>query len=154
MNEINNQSLGSGMTRTISTSAKPESAKRQNSVAESGDKLPVNETSSAKVRAQQQSQLDSVSTKAPAKEDIKEAVAKMNEYTQSIQRDIQFSLDDTSGRTVVTVIDRESKEMIRQIPDATFLEMARNLNNYVETRSDSGAVSAEEGVLQLIRAQV
>ncbi len=60
-------------------------------------------------------------------EEVKEAVTKLNDYVQSIQRDLQFSLDRDSGRTVVTVTDRNTKEVVRQIPDELALKLARNL---------------------------
>ncbi|WP_197472057.1 flagellar protein FlaG, partial [Oleiphilus sp. HI0067] len=32
-------------------------------------------------------------------EQVEQAVANLNEYVQSVQRDLQFRLDDTSGKT-------------------------------------------------------
>lgn len=57
-------------------------------------------------------------------EQISQAVAQMNEYIQSEQRDLQFSVDDASGQTIVRVTDRESGELIRQIPNEVFLTLA------------------------------
>ena len=58
---------------------------------------------------------------------VKEAVATLNNYFQSVQRDLEFNLDENSEQVVVKVIDRNTKETIRQIPDETALKMARNL---------------------------
>lgn len=58
---------------------------------------------------------------------VEEAVANLNEYVQTIQRDLQFRLDDTSGKTVITVYDRQTEEVVRQIPDDVALRLARNL---------------------------
>jgi flagellar protein FlaG len=58
---------------------------------------------------------------------LKEAVTKLNEYVQSVQRDLQFNMDSTSGKTVIKVLDRNTQEVIRQIPDEVVLKLARNL---------------------------
>ena len=58
-------------------------------------------------------------------ENVEAAVAQMNEYIQSTQRDLQFSYDRTSGETVVKVLDRSTQQVIRQMPDETFLKLAR-----------------------------
>lgn len=67
--------------------------------------------------------------KAEARADnVQQAVAQMNEYIQTTQRDLRFSIDEESGETVVKVLDRQTEEVIRQIPDEIFLRLARNLN--------------------------
>ncbi|MES2823655.1 MAG: flagellar protein FlaG [Pseudomonadota bacterium] len=60
--------------------------------------------------------------------DVKAAVAQMNEYIQSTQRDLHFSYDSNSGETVVKVLDRSTQEVIRQIPDEIFLRLAEQLD--------------------------
>jgi len=57
---------------------------------------------------------------------VEAAVAQMNEYIQSTQRDLHFSYDKASGETVVKVLDRSTQEVIRQIPDETFLKLANS----------------------------
>lgn len=57
---------------------------------------------------------------------VEAAVAQMNEYIQSTQRDLHFSYDSAAGETVVKVLDRSTQEVIRQIPDAIFLKLARS----------------------------
>lgn len=59
---------------------------------------------------------------------VQAAVARMNEYIQSTQRDLQFNYDPNSGQTIVKVLDRSTQEVIRQIPDEIFLRLAQTLN--------------------------
>lgn len=59
--------------------------------------------------------------------DIKQAVTQLNDYVQDVQRDLQFNLDDNSGKTVITVVDRNTSEVVRQIPDDVALKLARGL---------------------------
>lgn len=58
---------------------------------------------------------------------VKEAVTRLNDYVQSVQRDLQFQLDDDSGKTIVTVIDRQTSEVVRQIPDEVAVRLAQDL---------------------------
>jgi flagellar protein FlaG len=60
-------------------------------------------------------------------EQLEAAVTKLNDYIQNVQRDLEFKTDDASGKTVVTVIDRRTDEVVRQIPDDVALTMAQNL---------------------------
>lgn len=58
---------------------------------------------------------------------LEEAVARLNDTVQSIQRQLQFSVDDDSGETIVKVVDRETDKVIRQIPAEEVLKMKENL---------------------------
>lgn len=70
---------------------------------------------------------------------VQAAVAQMNKYIQSTQRDLHFSYDQGSGETVVKVLDRATQDVIRQIPDAIFLKLAQRIDS--------------EGALHLLSAQ-
>ncbi len=59
---------------------------------------------------------------------VESAVAKLNEYVQTTARTLNFQVDDDSGKTVIKVYDRESEQLIRQIPNELVLELARRLN--------------------------
>ncbi len=55
------------------------------------------------------------------------AVTKLNDYIQDVQRDLQFQTDDSSGKTVITVVDRQTEEVVRQIPGDVALKLAQQL---------------------------
>ncbi len=65
---------------------------------------------------------------------VEKAVEQLNEYAQSFQRDLKFSMDEDLGRAVVRVMDRTTQEVIRQIPNETALRLARNLNSINEMK--------------------
>lgn len=48
--------------------------------------------------------------------DIAELARQLNIATQSIGRDLHFEVDMNSGRSVIQVLDRDTGEVIRQIP--------------------------------------
>lgn len=62
-------------------------------------------------------------------ENVEAAVADMNKFIQSTQRDLHFSYDRDAGETVVKVLDRSTQQVIRQIPDETFLKLARSTDS-------------------------
>lgn len=59
-------------------------------------------------------------------DDLKQAVSQLNDYVQTMQRDLQFSIDKESGVMVVKVIDTKSEKVIRQIPAEETLRLARS----------------------------
>ncbi|TRO07467.1 flagellar protein FlaG [Ectopseudomonas mendocina] len=61
-------------------------------------------------------------------ERIQEAVSSIQEFVQSVRRDINFSLDDSSGRVVVKVTDAQSGDVIRQMPSEEALKLAESLS--------------------------
>lgn len=60
-------------------------------------------------------------------ETLKAAVEKTQEFVNLKTNDIQFSLDEDLSRMVVKVIDKSTKDVIRQIPSEEMLEIAKAL---------------------------
>lgn len=58
-----------------------------------------------------------------SREDLKAAVRRLSDYVQSIQRTLDFSVDEATGRTVITVTDAKTERVIRQIPPEEVLHM-------------------------------
>lgn len=59
--------------------------------------------------------------------ELHSAVKEIQDFVQSLQRNLEFSVDDSTGTWVVKVVARDSGEVIRQIPSETALELARSL---------------------------
>ncbi|WP_245740900.1 flagellar protein FlaG [Ectothiorhodospira marina] len=59
---------------------------------------------------------------------IEDAVQRINEFFQVVQRDLQFTVDDSTGRTVVKVFDSQSEELIRQLPPDELLAVAEYMD--------------------------
>ncbi|WP_172146969.1 MULTISPECIES: flagellar protein FlaG [Pseudomonas] len=62
-----------------------------------------------------------------AREPVEDAVIAIQSFVQSIRRDLNFTLDDSSGRVVVKVTDGASGEVIRQLPSEEALRLAESL---------------------------
>ncbi|MBC9250417.1 flagellar biosynthesis protein FlaG [Pseudomonas alcaligenes] len=62
-----------------------------------------------------------------SREQVESAVSTIQEFVQSVRRNINFSLEDGSGRVVVKVTDASSGDVIRQIPSEEALQLAESL---------------------------
>lgn len=58
---------------------------------------------------------------------LDEAVTDLQTQMQQVQRDLNFSVDDSTGEVVVKVIDGESGKVVRQIPTEEVLKLAEQL---------------------------
>ncbi len=63
-------------------------------------------------------------TSEAVSETVSQAVADLNRYVQNEQRDLLFSMDNGTGDMVVRVLDRDSGDLIRQIPNQIVLDLA------------------------------
>ncbi len=71
---------------------------------------------------------DSAGAEDVEQQELQEAVDDLNEYVQqSLRRELKFSIDQESGRTVVKVVDPESGDTVRQIPSEEMLALNRSL---------------------------
>ncbi|MDP1774115.1 MAG: flagellar protein FlaG [Methylobacter sp.] len=68
-------------------------------------------------------------TKKPehSERDLQKAVTQLNDFAQTIQRNLHFSVDKESGILVTKVIDSKSNEVIRQIPNEETVALAHSL---------------------------
>ena len=60
--------------------------------------------------------------------DMTELVERFRSQVQSIQRDLNFSVDDSTGDVVVQVIDGDSGKVVRQIPSEEILRLTERLD--------------------------
>lgn len=67
-------------------------------------------------------------TAEESREQVSEAVKKINDVIQVVDRNLEFTVDKDTDMTVVKVIDSESKEVIRQIPSEEVVQIAKALD--------------------------
>lgn len=63
----------------------------------------------------------------PSDRQLQDAVNRVSDLVRMMKRDLEFSVDESTGRTVVKVLDAESGEVVRQIPPEEVLAVAENL---------------------------
>jgi flagellar protein FlaG len=70
-------------------------------------------------------------TKQLGRDSVSEAVATVEAYFQDLSRNLEFQVNDNSGSKVVSVVDGETGEVIRQFPTEAILATAQYINeNY------------------------
>ncbi|MGV6852834.1 MAG: flagellar protein FlaG [bacterium] len=90
---------------------KPTDNGQSNAVT--GTKAPV-ETQASRESATAQSNL----------EQVENAVNKLNVFSEKSGQALNFSVDDGSGKTIISVVDKTTDELIRQIPSEEALRVA------------------------------
>ena len=64
---------------------------------------------------------------------LEEMVDDLNGFAQTVQRQLQFSIDDENGKIYVKVVDAETQAVIREIPS----EEIRNMQKQLKEVSDA-----------------
>ena len=57
---------------------------------------------------------------------VRAAAKQIDSYLKSVGRELEFHVDEDTGRTIVTVRETATGDVIRQIPNAEVLELARH----------------------------
>lgn len=68
----------------------------------------------------------------PTREAVAKAAADLQQFVQSMGRNLSFSVDETTGYHVVKVVNPTTGELVRQLPSEELLKIARDfqrLNN-------------------------
>ncbi len=68
------------------------------------------------------------SAQIPDLDKADDAVKNINEALKSLSRNLEFSIDSDSNRSIVKVVDHETGEVIRQMPTPEALEIAKALD--------------------------
>jgi len=68
----------------------------------------------------------------PTREVVEKAAQEIQQFVQKMGRNLNFSIDETTGYHVVRVVNPDTGELIRQLPSEELLKIARDferLNN-------------------------
>ena len=71
---------------------------------------------------------------------LENAVQEVESFLQTQNRNLAFSIDDETKRSVVTVKDSESGDVIRQIPSEEVLALAERIQDLQQDVGDSVGV--------------
>jgi len=126
MNEVRTTQLVNQVAARVTSSKGALDAQPPQEDIESGKSLPEKAVE-AEVKEKSQAS-------KPREVDLSFALESMNDYLQSIKRDLHFTVDEDLKQTVVKVVESDSGDVIRQIPEDIFLELARRLKEDGEFR--------------------
>ncbi len=78
--------------------------------------------------------------------DLKKVASKVNDFVKEIGRSLEFSVDEASGRVIITVRESETGKIVRQIPPEELLAIADLVReNFTNTSIPSGILIADKG---------
>lgn len=141
-------------TKPVEQSARQESGDSANSYPQSNnakqnleqvtqDNASVADTN----ESSNESALDRVENQSASNEaEVESAIADVSSFLSTQNRGLNFAFDENSDRSVIQVTDKESGDLIRQIPSEEILKLAIRIN---ELRTDAG-----EAVGVLVNRQV
>jgi flagellar protein FlaG len=98
--------------------------------------LPLNQAMQPDMRAHGAAPVKAVATAPvpnvpqPSLEELKSAVAAINQVMQQSNRNLEFSVDTDTERTVVKMVDTSTGELIRQFPSETTLAISRGIDQF------------------------
>lgn len=72
-------------------------------------------------------------------DNLRKLVEEAKNEIQMVRRDLSLSFDDETGRLIIKVIDRDSEEVVRQIPPEEILAFIRQLSKAMDSR-DGGLI--------------
>jgi flagellar protein FlaG len=79
------------------------------------------------------------SASSPSYDTVSNAVTQMNRFLNALQKDISFFFDEASGRNGVKVVDRQTGEVLKQIPPEEVLKTAARIREMVGALLDERA---------------
>lgn len=62
------------------------------------------------------------------KAEVEKVAQQLQEFVKSLNRNVSFSVDEESGRNVISVVEVKSGELIRQIPSEEILKLASRIS--------------------------
>ena len=81
-----------------------------------------------------------IESKAPPKvkeyepKDIARAVADLQNFVKGLDRDLSFRLDESIDRSIITVRDANTNQLVRQIPAEEVVEIAREIRQSLDAK--------------------
>jgi flagellar protein FlaG len=85
------------------------------------------ESSVAKVKLQAPEKVDLGFSAKEMRENIQEAIDRLNQQLKANGRDLSFQMDEEINRPVITVRNIETGEVVRQIPSEEIIRMAHSI---------------------------
>ncbi|WP_404338863.1 flagellar protein FlaG [Pseudoalteromonas mariniglutinosa] len=71
-------------------------------------------------------------------DDVKKNLEKLNEYIPVTATNLVFEFDELGDPPIIKVLDKESQEVIREIPSKEFREVAKALDEFADKLTNKG----------------
>ena len=84
-----------------------------------------------------------IAAEQPSDDAVSAAVSRLNDYVESVDRSLRFSVDEVTGRTVIRVLDARTDEVLREIPPQRLLAMMHEIATPNEAEGLKGLLVRE-----------
>jgi len=102
----------------------PQQAHKPHEVVGESGKQPEAQSSAMPVQQTNRNSRESL------REQVEQAVEEMKRSVESLTaNNLQFSIDEETGKTVIRIVDRQTGETIRQIPAEEIIALAKALDD-------------------------
>lgn len=118
------------MAASITNVASPQVAStvpKQVAVVEPKAVATVTEEAVSRV---QPTEVDTTDSREDTQEDIRQAAEVLREAVNRYSPSLAIDVDEELNKTIVTVLDADTNEVIRQIPSQDILDVARAIKRY------------------------
>lgn len=123
--EISNAQFG----QNIAQSSAVQNASEQIEVVQENNQAREIAANTVVETQENSTQADSQDRSSNNDRSIEEALQEVQEFVQNQARNLAFDIDDDTNRSIVTVSDTESGEVIRQIPSDEVLQLAERIQS-------------------------
>lgn len=79
--------------------------------------------------------------------EAQDVVVQLQQQPQQINRSLEFKVEESSGRTVITVIDRSTGETVKQIPSEEIIQLGIRLKELADSLHESNNKENVSGLL-------
>ncbi|WP_181901695.1 flagellar protein FlaG [Thalassotalea euphylliae] len=78
--------------------------------------------------------------------ELSEALETVSSFIEPQIRNVNFTQDDSSGQTVIKVVDAQSQELIKQFPSDEILELAERIKGLQDEIADKTGILIDDKV--------
>ena len=89
--------------------------------------ISSNESIVGSVASMEIKKVDVLESNKPTQQAIAKAANDIQNFVKEMGRNLQFSIDKTTGYNVVRVVNPDTQELIRQLPSEELLKIAANM---------------------------
>lgn len=100
-------------------------------------KLPENLEQSKLNTMADNAKVERLKSITPVAAEVDDALNVVNKAAIFEQRSLSFMMDETSGRSIIKVIDRSTEQLIRQIPSEELLKVAQDIKRLQDEMGQS-----------------
>ncbi len=113
---------------TIDTIGSASTARPLDRSAAASEAAPVGGASRAPAAPVETAVAVKAAEALPSEQQVNDALSKLNKTPQAQANNLEFSVDQDTKRTVVKVIDQNTKEVVRQFPTKEALAIAKAID--------------------------